>query len=853
MKKKHTQKEIDEALVKREKFWELTEEYLCLDEKTLAETMAGHMEYTQGKEKFTSRCIDFYMSLAYSIRDYLIERSNDTHHQYYEKNVKRVYYLSLEYLMGRTLSNSLINLRGYDLVRTTLEDFGIDWEEILDFEPDAGLGNGGLGRLAACFLDSMATLSIPSIGYGIRYDYGIFNQKIVDGFQVELPDQWLKFGNPWEIMRRDYVFEINLYGRVEHYTDEKGNLRFAWVDTRKVLALPYDTPIPGFGNHTVNFLRLWSAKAATEFDLETFNQGDYMKAVYAKDLTETISRVLYPKDDMLVGKELRLIQEYFFVAATLFDIVRRHKVKNVSLDNLHEKAAMQLNDTHPSIAVAELMRILVDLEEMPWERAWEIVRNTIAYTNHTILPEALEKWPVELMERVLPRHLQIIYEINRRHLEEVAKRFPGDGDRLSRMSIIEEAPVKSVRMAYLAVVGSHSVNGVARLHSYLLKTTLLRDFAEMWPERFNNKTNGITPRRWLMLCNPELSKLVTKNIGEGWIKDLDEMKKLRSRADDDSFQKSWREIKQNNKAKLADYIKKTQNIDINLDSIFDCQVKRMHEYKRQLLNVLHVITLYNEIKNNPRGSFVPRTVIFAGKAAPGYAMAKLVIKLINAVADKVNNDPAIGNLLKVVFMENYSVTLAELIIPAADLSEQISTAGMEASGTGNMKFALNGALTIGTLDGANIEIMEEVGKDNIFIFGLTSDEVQQLRAEGYDPFDEVHGDPRLRECLEMIARGHFSNGENGLFKPLIDSLLTKGDYFLVLKDYRAYVDAQEKVSNAFKDRKKWTKASIMNSCQVGKFSSDRTIREYAHEIWDAAPVVIERKRMQVKPLVHMKK
>jgi glycogen phosphorylase len=853
MKKKHSMDEIAESLAKREKFWALTEEYKTLDPETLAETMAGHVEYTQGKEKYTSRCIDFYMSLAYSIRDYLIEHSNDTQHHYYQQNAKRVYYLSLEYLMGRTLSNSLINLGALDIARKMLDDFGIDWDEVIDFEPDAGLGNGGLGRLAACFLDSMATLDIPSMGYGIRYDYGIFNQKIIDGYQMELPDQWLKFGNPWEIFRRDYIFEINLYGRVEPYTDEKGNLRFAWVDTRKCLALPYDTPIPGYGTNTVNFLRLWSSKATNEFDLDYFNQGNYMKAVYAKDVTETITKVLYPKDDISMGKELRLIQEYFFVSASVQDIIRRHKVKNESLDNLHEKAAIQLNDTHPAIAIAEIMHILVDKEEMSWERAWSIVSQTFGYTNHTVLPEALERWPVELMERVLPRHLQIIYEINRRHLEEVQQRYPGDNERLSRMSIIEESPVKSVKMANLAVVGSHSVNGVAQLHTQILTSTLLKDFAEMWPKKFNNKTNGITPRRWLMLCNPELAALVTKQIGDTWIKNLDEMKKLKSLADDEGFRKQWMEIKQRNKENLADYIEKTMNISINRLSIFDCQVKRIHEYKRQLLNVLHVITLYNQIRNNPKGSFVPRTVIFSGKAAPGYAMAKLVIKLITSVADKVNNDPAVGDLLKVVYLENYGVTLAEKIMPAADLSEQISTAGMEASGTGNMKFALNGALTIGTLDGANVEIKEEVGEDNIFIFGLNADEVQELRSAGYDPLDEVHRDPRLRECLEMIARGYFSAGNNGLFKPIIDSLLSKGDYFLVLKDYGSYIECQEEVSNAFRDKKRWARASVLNSCQMGKFSSDRTIREYAKEIWNVSPMPIARDRMTEKRIGTAKK
>jgi len=842
MKRKIAMENMNGVLSKREKFWDLLDEYLQPDERAVACSMADHMEYTQAKEKYTARDIDFYMSLAYSIKDFMMERMNDTHHEYYKQNAKRIYYLSLEYLMGRTMGNSLINLNMYKIVENVLEGIGFNLTDLMDFEPDAGLGNGGLGRLAACFLDSMATLSLPSMGYGIRYDYGIFHQKIENGCQIELPDRWLRFGNPWEIPRHDYVYEVNFYGQVKQYTDENGIFRNEWTDSKKVLALAYDTPVPGYGNNTVNTLRLWSARASNEFELEYFNQGDYIKAVAAKDISETISRVLYPKDDIIRGKELRLGQEYFFVSATLQDIIRRHKVKNPSLDNLHEKAAIQLNDTHPALTVAELMRILVDLEEMSWDKAWIITQQTIAYTNHTILPEALEKWTITLLEKMLPRHLQIIYEINRRHLDEVQASFPGDNERMSRMSIIEEKPEKSVRMANLAIVGSHSINGVAQLHTDILKESLFRDFYEMWPEKFTNKTNGITQRRWLLLCNPDLAELVTGEIGDKWVTSLKDLNSLAKRADDKKFRKAWRDVKRKNKESLAEIIRNRTGIDVNIDSIFDCHVKRIHEYKRQLMNVLHVITLYNRIREDPCCEFTPRTVIFAGKAAPGYAIAKLIIKLINSVADRINNDPDTGDRLKVIFVPNYGVTIAQHIFPAADLSEQISTAGMEASGTGNMKFALNGALTIGTLDGANVELMEEVGSDNIFIFGLKADEVQAVRDHGYNPYDEVNKNDELRKCLDMISRGEFSDGDTNLFKPIIDSLLSKGDYFMVLKDYNAYIKCQEEVGRAFRDKDWWDRTSILNSCLSGKFSSDRTIMEYNKDIWKAGPVIIEHKR-----------
>lgn len=846
MKKKTKMDAIPENLAKRERFWSLLDEYKVIDRMALEKSIAHHMEYDQSKEKFTAKDYDFYMSLAYAIRDYLVERFNDTAHHHYAENVKRVYYLSLEYLIGRSLHNALVNLNIYDMVKGIIEDLGFDLDELMDFEPDAGLGNGGLGRLAACFLDSMATMGIPCVGYGIRYDYGIFHQRIVDGYQIELPDNWLRFGLPWEVERRDFAQEIKLKGRVHQYVDEKGNLRNEWVDTKNVLAVPYDTPIPGYCNSTVNALRLWHAKPTQEFDLEYFNSGDYIKAVERKSLSETITKVLYPKDDVVRGKELRLVQEYFLVSATLQDIIRRHKVKNESLSNLPEKAAIQLNDTHPSLAVAELMRILVDQEGFAWEEAWKITQHTIAYTNHTVMPEALEKWTVDLMEELLPRHLQIIYEINRRHLDEVREKFGDDGERLRRMSIIEEEPVKQVRMANLAVVGSHSVNGVAAIHSNILKNTIFRDFSELWPRKFNNKTNGITQRRWLLLANPELSALITKQIGDDWICNLNELKKLKKLAGDKKFREAWAAVKKNNKKQLAAYIAKNNEVDVNVDSIFECQVKRLHEYKRQLLEALHAITLYNRIKQNPRGTFAPRTIIFAGKAAPGYVLAKLIIKLINSIGDVVNNDPEIGDRLKVVFLENYSVTLAQKIMPAADLSVQISTAGLEASGTGNMKFSLNGALTIGTLDGANIEIMEEVGRENIFIFGLNAQEVLDERKRGYNPYEVVHQNGELARCLDMIAGGAFSNGDTDLFTPIIETLLTRGDYYLVLRDYSSYMKCHELVAETFLDREKWTAMSILNACNMGKFSSDRTISEYAREIWDVEPVDVQRKRRTVR-------
>ncbi|OQA18920.1 MAG: Maltodextrin phosphorylase [bacterium ADurb.Bin363] len=827
--KKARKSEKTESKISKENFWKMIEEsYLGIDMEGLKKSFASHLEYSQAKTRYTATDFDFYKSLAYSIKDRLMERWNDTQISYYKNNSKRVFYLSMEFLMGRALGNNLINLGMDEECYKALYELGYKLEDLCELEPDAGLGNGGLGRLAACFLDSMATLQLPASGYGIRYEYGIFEQKIVNGYQIEKPDNWLRYGNPWEIVRPEYIYPIEFYGNVNENKE--------WVNTHKVIALAYDMPVAGYKNETVNTLRLWSSKAPEEFALECFNKGDYIKAVQEKIITENISKVLYPKDDIEPGRELRLKQEFFFVSATLQDILRRYKVNNKNFDNFSDKIAIQLNDTHPAIAIPELIRLLVDSENVPVEKAWDICVKTFAYTNHTILPEALEKWPTELLGKLLPRHLQIIYEINHRFLQKIEELYPGDTDRIRRMSIIEEEPVKSVRMAYLAIVGSHSINGVAALHSEIIKNKLFKDFYEIWPEKFNNKTNGITQRRWLKLCNPGLSDLISRHIGEEWTTDLYELKKLIPLSEDKKFQSIWKKIKEENKKELARYIKKHNKIEININSIFDCQIKRLHEYKRQLLNVFHIITLYNRIKKSPGGDFIPRTFIFGAKAAPGYYMAKLIIKLINSVADVVNNDPAVGDKLKVVFLENYSVSLAEKIFPAADLSEQISTAGMEASGTGNMKFALNGALTIGTLDGANIEIKEEVGEENIFIFGLKAEEVSVLRDKGYNPWDYYNSNSELKEVMNMIGEGHFSSEDKDLFKPLLDSLLQGGDYFMLLPDYASYVECQEKVSEAFRNQDEWTRKSILNTANTGKFSSDRTIKEYASEIWGVEPV-----------------
>ncbi len=805
----------------------------CKDIEALKESFANHLKYSLAKDEYSATQLDCFMGVALTIRDRLINKWIETQQAYYKKDVKRVYYLSLEFLIGRTLGNSLINLDLLESTHQALHELGHEMEAVRDIEFDAGLGNGGLGRLAACFMDSLATLEIPAYGYGIRYEYGIFFQRIIDGYQVETADNWLRYGNIWEIERPEFLYFVKFYGRVEQHYDENKNLRHTWIDTRDIAAVAYDTPIPGYDNNTVNTMRLWSAKSTREFDLEYFNHGDYERAVSDKAQTETISKVLYPNDNVFEGKELRLKQEYFFVSATIQDIIRRYKKTHdpaLRFGDFPDKVAIHLNDTHPAIGISELMRILVDIEGIGWDRAWDITVRTFGYTNHTVLPEALEKWPVSLFERVLPRHIQIIYEINRCFLDDVNVRYPNDLERLRRMSIIEEGDEKRVRMAHLSIVGSHSVNGVSALHSEILRKGLFRDFYDMWPEKFNNKTNGITQRRWLKLCNPGLAALITGTIGEGWATDLYELKKLAPLSKNSAFLRQWQEIKYRNKKRLADYIAEKIRVEVSPDSLFDCHAKRMHEYKRQLLNILHVVALYNRIKAGPSEDIVPRTILFAGKAAPGYHAAKLIIKLINSIADVINNDRYINDLLKVVFISNYSVSMAEMIMPAADLSEQISTAGTEASGTGNMKFALNGALTIGTLDGANIEIMQEVGEDNIFIFGHTSGEIEALWRGGYDPRPYYENNPELKLAIDMIAGGFFSRTNPHLFRPVVDGLLHH-DQYMVLADFAAYVACQEKVSQTYKNRDAWTVKSIMNVAHMGFFSTDRTIQEYADEIW----------------------
>ncbi len=809
-----------------------------MDTETLRRAFVDHLQYSQGKDEHSATALDRFLAMAYTVRDRMMHRWIQTQQSYYKADAKRVYYLSLEFLIGRLASSNLINLGMYEPMRRALEDLGLDLSDLLEQEVDAGLGNGGLGRLAACYLDSMATLALPAYGYGIRYEFGIFDQDIQNGYQVERPEEWLRFGNPWEVPRPEYQVPVHFYGRIERRPDANGVVKSHWVDTRKVLGVPYDTPVAGYQNGVVNTLRLWRARASEELDLADFNAGDYLAAVEDKNLSENISKVLYPNDVTVFGKELRLQQQYFFVACSIADIVRRYSKTHEGFDGFADKVAIQLNDTHPAIAVPELMRVLMDEQGLEWGRAWEIARNTFGYTNHTLLPEALERWTVDLFGRVLPRHLDIIYEINQHFLDEVRTRYPNDDAKLARMSLIEEQPVKQVRMANLAVVGSHSINGVAALHTELLKRDLFHDFNTLWPERFNNKTNGVTPRRWLLQANPKLSSLISECLDTGWTRALSELKRLEPLADDEAFRRRFREIKRENKEKLALIIKEQAGVVVDVDSIFDVQIKRMHEYKRQLLNLMHVITLYNRIKQNPSYDVVPRTVIFGGKAAPGYAMAKAIIKLITSTAQVINNDPDVRDRLKVVFLKNYRVSLAEHLFPAADLSEQISTAGKEASGTGNMKFALNGALTIGTLDGANIEIRDEVGPENFFLFGLTVGEAKEQRARGYNPWDYYKRNGELRAVIDAISGGTFSRDEPRLFQPVVDLLLGGGDYYLLLADYQSYIDSQATVGKTFLDQERWSKMAILNVARSGKFSSDRSIQQYADEIWKVTPVKV---------------
>ena len=803
---------------------------------TLKDEIHRHMRFTMGRDPAKPNRHACFMALAYSVRDRLMDRWIRTQRTQYETLAKRVYFLSLEFLPGRFLMNYLISLKMVDEARQTVADIGFDLDELEEEEWDAGLGNGGLGRLASCYMDSLACLDLPAYGYGIRYDYGIFHQTIENGWQREQCDNWSRKGTPWEIRRGEYLRPVRFYGHTETYTDATGRQCHRWVDGETVMAMACDILVPGYGDDFVTNMRLWRAQSSREFNLDEFNQGDYIGAVEAKVLSENISGVLYPSDEMEQGRELRLKQQYFFVAATLADILRRHKKMNRDFSELPDLVAIQLNDTHPAIAIPELMRLLMDEEGLVWDQAWPICEKTFAYTNHTVLPEALETWPVDLVHRILPRHMEIIFEINRRFLAMVDAGNKADKGLVQRVSLIVEGGQQRVRMAHLAIVGSHTVNGVAELHSRIIKEELFKDFDTLFPGRLTNVTNGITPRRWLAQANPPLAQLIDDTIGPAWITDLERLRDLEPMAEDAEFRRRWIKTKRDNKKRLARYILRKIGLGVDPDTLFSVQVKRIHEYKRQLLNVLHVITLYHRILVNPDASVVPRTVIFAGKAAPAYHQAKLIIKLINAVAAKTNSDPKVHGKLRVVFLPNYCVSQAEKIIPAADLSEQISTAGLEASGTGNMKMSLNGALTIGTLDGANVEIMEEVGKENIFIFGLTADQVTSLRNGGYNPHTYYDSDAELRLALDSISRGDFSPEDPYLFSPIMESLLYRGDFYMLLADYRPYVTAQEAVGKLFLDKDEWARKSILNTARMGKFSSDRSVMEYANNIWGLKPL-----------------
>lgn len=805
--------------------------------ETIARAFQDNLYYLMGRFPAVATRNDQYMALAYTIRDRLLHRWVNTAETYFREKSRSVCYLSAEFLLGPQLGNNLVNLGICDAVREAMTGLGIELEDLLEQEEEPGLGNGGLGRLAACFLDSLATLQVPAVGYGIRYEFGIFDQAIRDGWQQEITDKWLRFGNPWEIQRPEIVIDVQFGGHTESRM-ENGVYRVRWIPRRVVRGMAYDTPVAGYRNNTVNLLRLWKAEATESFDFQAFNTGDYEGAVVEKMVSENISKVLYPNDASSQGKELRLQQQYFFVSCALQDMIRMYRQRSDRMDRLHEKWAAQLNDTHPAIAVAELMRLLVDVHHLPWDQAWEVTQKVFAYTNHTLMPEALERWAVPLFGSLLPRHLELIYEINRRFLDEVRVRYPGDDDRVRRMSLIDEGGDRQVRMAHLACLGSHAINGVARLHSELLRATLLRDFYEFSPEKFGNKTNGVTPRRFLLLSNPDLAALITRAIGDRWPGDLDELRKLERFAEDPDFGKEWRAVKRRNKEMLARLVRERAGVEVDPASLFDIQVKRLHEYKRQHLNVLHVVTLYNRLRQNPQLGVPPRVVLFGGKAAPGYFLAKLIIKLIHCVADVINRDPIVRGRLSVAFIPDFNVKVAQRIYPAAELSEQISTAGMEASGTGNMKFSLNGALTIGTLDGANVEIREQVGSENFFLFGLTVAEAQALREHGYRPRELYGADEELRLALDQIRFGVFSCGNPELFRPLVEGLLGH-DPYLLLADYRSYLEAQDRVNAAYADPERWTRMSILNVARMGYFSSDRTIAEYCREIWQVEPVPIQ--------------
>jgi starch phosphorylase len=804
----------------------------------LKRAFLDNLFYSQGRFLEVAKPNDLFQALAHTVRDHLLHRWVSTVQTYAKSNCRTVCYLSAEYLPGPHLANNLLNLGITENVRLALAELGLDLASIIEREEDPGLGNGGLGRLAACFMDSLATLQVPAMSYGIRYEYGIFDQLIRDGWQVETTDTWLHYGNPWEVRRPNIVYEVGIGGRTEQYADAQGRTRVRWLPHETFRGIAHDTPILGYGVNTVNLLRLWAAEAAESFDFQAFNQGDYVGAVMRQVRSETISKVLYPNDEADMGKRLRLLQQYFFVSCSLQDMLRIYKNTGQPLENFHQKYAAQLNDTHPTIAIAELMRLLVDVHLMAWDTAWDITRKTFAYTNHTLLPEALEKWPLPLFESVLPRHLEIIYTINSHFMDDMRLRYPFDQDRIARLSLIDESDPRYVRMANLACVGSHAINGVAELHSRLLVDTVLKDFYDIWPEKFQNKTNGVTPRRFIMLSNPGLADLLTETLGEGWGKDLYRLREIERYADDAAFQARWRAVKLERKNNLARFVETKLGIQLDPASLFDVQVKRIHEYKRQLLNLLHIVTLYNRIKRNPGSEIQPRSFIFGGKAAPGYHMAKLIIKLINSVAEVVNRDHDVAGRLKVVFIPDFNVKVAHHVYPAANLSEQISTAGLEASGTGNMKFSMNGALTIGTLDGANVEIREEVGAENFFLFGLTAAEVERVKAEHYRPWELYQRQEELRGVLDLINNGMFSHGDGSLFRPIIDHLLSRDEY-LLCADFASYIACQDAVGRTYADERAWTRMSILNVARMGKFSSDRTIAEYCREIWKVEPVTVK--------------
>jgi starch phosphorylase len=775
---------------------------------------------------------DWYIAVAYTVRNKMMTNWVNSLERFRNKDLKIVGYLSAEFLMGPHLGNALINLSILDEIKEAVEELGLDLEQLMQQEEEPGLGNGGLGRLAACFLDSLTTLNVAAIGYGIRYEFGIFDQQIRDGWQVEITDKWLRFGNPWEIARPEINYIVKFGGRTESYVDNDGKYRVNWIPAYEVKGVARDTPVPGYKNGRVNLLRLWKSEAIESFDFDSFNKGDYYGAVDEKIFSETISKILYPNDEPESGKRLRLSQQYFFVLCSLQNVLTLQRLRGLALEELPNSMPLQLNDTHPSIAVAELMRLLLDEHNLDWDRAWNITQNTLNYTNHTLLPEALEKWSLPLFASLLPRHLEIIYEINSRFLSEVKIKCNGDDSIVRRLSIIDEAGERYVRMAHLACIGSHAVNGVSALHTELLKRDVMHDFYQLDPQKFFNVTNGVTPRRWMVLYNPHLSDLITADIGESWVTNLEEeLIQLEKEVDDEDFKTAWNRIKHQNKIELSEIIKARTGIDINPDSLFDVQVKRLHEYKRQHLNVLHIISLYNKIKKNPSTDIVPRTFIFGGKAAPGYFMAKLIIKLINAVGEVVNDDPGVAGRIKVVFFPDFNVKNSEYIYRAADLSEQISTAGKEASGTGNMKFSMNGALTIGTFDGANVEMLEAVGAENFFLFGLTADEVMSVKRSGYHPYEIYANNSELKEVIDLIQSGIFSRDDKNLFKPITDSLLGQ-DPYLVLQDFQSYVDCQQKVSEAYRNKDHWTRMSILNVARMGRFSSDRSIKEYCEKIWN---------------------